>query len=152
MRLHIALAVTLSAASAGAVLAQPKAEPVVVKAVMKPGLWEISNSIDTAGSPTKRTVTSRACYSAEDVKSLLRIIPQQREFGMKCENRDVKSSGATVTWKVTCAGKDGTLSGSGAMAPADSAYAAQANLELRSGGKASKVAQKISGKWISECK
>src|SRR5215813_1966158 len=92
-----------------AALALALAAPVAFaqgKPVMKPGLWEIVTVNETAGSPMKRTITARACYSADDVSSLPRVLPQQREFGMKCELRDPKAQGTSATWHVTCSGKD----------------------------------------------
>ena len=123
------------------------------KPVMKPGLWEIVTVNETPGSPTKRTITARACYTAEDVNSLPRVLPQQREFGMKCDLRDPKSEGTSATWRVACTGKDGSMSGPAKMSMAADSYTAEADLEFKKpGAKPVKVAQKVSGKWIEACK
>ena len=123
------------------------------KPVMKPGLWEIVTVNETPGSPTRRTITARACYSADDVGNLPRVLPQQREFGMKCELRDPKAQGATATWQVACSGKDGAMSGPAKMSMGPDAYTAEADLELKKpGAKPVKVAQKVSGKWLEACK
>jgi hypothetical protein len=34
---------------------------------MRPGLWETSVDVQTAGSDTKRTIVSRTCYADTDV-------------------------------------------------------------------------------------
>ena len=122
-------------------------------AVMKPGLWELTTVIETAGSTMKRTVVGRACYGPADVADFHRIIPQQREFGMQCENRDAKSQGPATTWSVVCTSKEGTLNGTGKMSIANTTYSGRAELELKKrGAKPVKVEQTVSGKWIETCK
>jgi Protein of unknown function (DUF3617) len=120
---------------------------------MKPGLWEITTVNETAGSNSKRTVAARACYSAADVANVGRIVPQQREFGMKCETHDAKQQGFDATWKVTCAGKDSSMIGSGKMSLGPDAFSGRADLELKSvSAKPVKVEQNVTGKWIGPCK
>ena len=156
MHRSIVAALLLSLA-ASPVLAQTKpaaadaAKPA--GAVLKPGLWEIVTVNETAGSPVKRTVTARTCFTADDVGNLARILPQQREAGMKCESREAKAQGASATWRVVCAGKDSSLAGPGKMTLAPEAYSGQADLELKkAGAKPVKVEQKVSAKWIEACK
>jgi len=127
------------------------------KAVMKPGLWEIVTVDETPGMAMKRTTTARACYTAADVANVGRILPQQRQPGMKCELRDAKSQGASATWKVACTGKDGEVSGNAKMTMAADSYSATADLEHRKAGakagtKPMKVEQKVTAKWIEACK
>jgi hypothetical protein len=141
----IGLVVLASTAGAGA---QPAA-----KGVMKPGLWEIVTVNETPGVAMKRTTTARACYTTEDVANLNRILPQQREPGMKCETRDAKAQGASATWKIACTGKDGDLGGNAKMTMAADGYSAAADLELKKrGAKPVKVEQKVTAKWIEACK
>jgi len=133
--------------------ATPTAPAAAAGAAMKPGLWELTTVVETAGSPTKRTVVGRACYSAADVADIHRIIPQQREFGMQCENRDAKSQGGASSWSVVCNSKDATMSGTGKMSVAATTYTGRAELELKKrGAKPVKVEQTVSGKWIEACK
>ncbi len=154
---RLAGSMVLSIASAHAMAASAKPHggagqaPAVTTAMM-PGLWEITNAIETVGSTSKRTVTMRICYGPDDVAAAPRIIPPQREFGMKCDTRDVKTVDSAVTWRVACVGKESSLNGSGKMIPAAQSYSATASLNAKTGAKTSKVEQSISGKWISECK
>ena len=141
------IGIVFMAAAAGAA-AQPAG-----KAVMKPGLWEIVSVNETPGVAMKRTTTARACYSADDVANITRILPQQRESGMKCESREAKAQGATATWKVVCTGKDGDLSGPAKMTMAADNYSAAVDLEhKKAGAKPVKVSQKVTAKWIGACK
>lgn len=118
---------------------------------MKPGLWEISIAEHAPATATTRTTTARVCYSADDVKSVERIVPVQRTFGTKCDNRDIRA-GAKVSWNIVCKGKDGNSAGTASMVPATETYAAQALLEVKTKGKESKVEQTITGKRVGECK
>ena len=156
---HTVLGSLILAAACIPALAQTKAAPAaaakaaVTAVKMKPGLWEITTINETAGSTAKRTVTMRACYGAEDVGNVQRIVPQQREFGMKCETRDAKQHGAQAIWRVACTGKDSSLNGAGKMTLEPDAFTGRAELERKAAGaKAVKVEQHVSGKWIDLCK
>ena len=119
MRLPHAAAFLLAVVVMNSVLAQVKtATPVAAASaatasVMKPGLWEIAVVIDVAGTNSRRTVTSRSCYSAADLTSAARVLPVQREVGLKCANRDVKAQGDAVSWAVACTGQGGSMAGKG---------------------------------------
>ena len=119
---------------------------------MKAGLWEITYQIETTSSTAKRNITARNCYTADDFKAIERVVPVQREFGMKCENREVTPQGAMVSWKIVCTSKDGSLSGTGTMTLAAEGYEAKASLDAKTKGKASKVEQSITGKRVGDCK
>lgn len=156
---HSLVTSLILAAACISATAQTKAPPAVPPKVagpagnMKPGLWEITTVNETAGSTTKRTVTSRSCFAAADVANVQRVVPQQREFGMKCETRDAKQQGMDATWRVVCSGKDSSMAGAGKMSMAPDAFTGRADLELKAtGAKALKVEQKVSGKWMGNCK
>jgi hypothetical protein len=148
MRNKLTIMLAFAAALPGLVAAQTKSEAPA----MKPGLWEINYQIDTAGSDAKRNITARSCYVADDFKAIERVVPVQREFGMKCENRQVTPQGATVTWKVMCAGKGSSLIGNGEMTLSAEGYEAKTSLDASTKGKATKVTQTIVGKRVGECK
>jgi Protein of unknown function (DUF3617) len=148
MRNTLTIMLVFVAALPGFASAQIKSEAPV----MKPGLWEINYQIDTAGSDAKRNIATRSCYGADDVKAIERVVPVQREFGMKCENRQVTSQGASVTWKIMCTGKDSSLIGSGEMTLSAEGYEAKASLDAKVKGKATKVAQTIVGKRVGDCR
>lgn len=146
----IALAALLATGPAGA---QNKAAAPTVASPMRPGLWETTLVIETAGTDRKRTVVGRACYSASDVADFQRVLPKQREFGMKCENRDLKAQGVNGSWHVACTSAESTLSGSAEVVLAASSYSGHAALESKKrGAKPEKVTQAFSGKWLEACK
>ncbi len=139
-------------AGIGAAQAQTKPAAAAAAPDMKPGLWEIVLVEQAPNAVDKRTTTSRICYSAEDMKELERVVPPQRDFSVKCQNRDIRSQGASVTWKLACAGKDTSRSGTGKMTPATDSYTAQVAFDVKSKGKTSKLEQTVTGKWVSDCK
>ena len=161
MRLPHAAALVLVVAVSNLAFAQVKtAAPVMaasaVKAdatdgVMKPGLWEIANVIDVAGTNSRRTVTSRSCYSAADVTSAARMLPVQREVGLKCENRDVKAQGGAVSWVIACTGQSGSMVGKGTLTLGADSFAGQAALVAKTGAKTQKVQQSMAGRRLGEC-
>ena len=148
MRNTLTVMLVFATAIPGFAAAQAKSEAPAVK----PGLWEINYQIDTAGSDAKRNIMARSCYGADDFKAIERVVPVQREFGMKCENREVTPQGVTVTWKIICTGKDSSLIGSGEMTLSADGYEAKASLDAKTKGKAGKVTQTIVGKRVGECK
>ena len=133
------------------VVAASAAAADVTAGVMKPGLWDIANVIDVAGTNTRRTITSRNCYSAADVKSAARLLPVQREVGLKCENRDIKAQGDAVSWVITCTGQSGSMVGKGTMTLGADGFAGQASLVAKTGAKSQKVQQSMAGRRLGEC-
>lgn len=162
MNLSIIGATLLVLASANSANAQTK--PAAAKAkpatpavavgdvpAMKAGLWEIAIVERVPGSTNTRTITARACYSADDVKVIERVLPQQRDFGIKCQHREVKAQGSGVSWKLACTGKEGTSSGAATMTLGTDSFSAEVKLDAKAKGKPGKVEQAITGKWVGEC-
>jgi hypothetical protein len=119
---------------------------------IKPGLWETTTVIENKAASSRRSVVSRGCVDAADVSNLPRIVPAQREFGMQCENRDVKKEGTSVTWAISCKSPDTTQVGKGRMSLFGDSYLGTADVELRkSGAKPVKLSQSFSGKWVQAC-
>ena len=122
-------------------------------ALIKPGLWEITVVHETPGSNTRRSVVSRSCFAAEDVASVERLLPRQREPGMQCENRDLRPAAQGATWQVVCSAKGSSLGGPAKLSFAGGGYVGEAELDLKkAGAKATRVSQRISGKLLGECK
>ena len=145
----------IKTATPGVAAPAATAADAVTAGVMKPGLWEIANVIDVAGTDSRRTITSRSCYSAADVTSAARLIPVQREVGLKCENHDVKAQGDAVSWAVACTGQGGSMAGKGTLTLGANGFAGQASLvmktDAKSGAKSQKVQQSMAGRRLGEC-
>ena len=153
--LPVAAALALAAGPAfaqKAALATP-APATPVETGMRPGMWETTVTIQTAGAESRRMIVSRSCFAATDVSDAARVLPRQREPGMKCENRDVKPQAGKAAWQVSCTSADGSLVGPAEISFAADSYAGKADLERRKkGAKAEKVSAALSGKWIEACK
>src|SRR6478735_959014 len=81
-----------------------------------------------------------ATAAAADLSDLARVLPRQREPGMKCENRDVKPQAGKASWQIACSSADGSLAGPAEVTFAATSYAGKAELERRKkGAKAEKV-------------
>jgi len=120
---------------------------------MRPGLWEITVTNQATGAESRQTIVSRYCFAAADVSDLARVLPRQREPGMKCENRDVRPRAGKASWQVACSSADGSLYGPAEVTFAVTSYAGKAELEhKRKGAKAEKVSSVLSGKWVEACK
>jgi hypothetical protein len=135
---------------AGAASAQPAAP--AAPSGLKPGSWEISTVAEFSDLSTRKTITSRICYSPEDVASPSRVLPPQRGLGVQCLASEVKAGGETgIAWKLACKGKDGPMNGGGTLKPGPTTYAAEVRLERKTGGKALKIDEKTTGRWLGEC-
>jgi hypothetical protein len=144
------LLVGLTASIAGIVCAQPAA--TTAPSGLKPGSWEISTVIEFSDTSTRKTITSRLCYSPEDVASPGRVLPPQRGLGVQCLASDIKAGGATgIGWKLACTGKGGAMNGTGTMKPGPTAYSAEVHLERKTGGKVARIDEKTSARWVGPC-
>lgn len=147
-RTTLAIFVVLGSAAS----AQDKAGAASGGTGLKPGLWEIASSHDALDAKSKRTVTSRICYSASDVAVASRMIPPTRGLGVKCEVPDVKSAAPNITWKAVCKGKEGSsLASAGSMKVDATTYSAEVRFEQKGVGKVSLLEEKISARRVGDC-
>ncbi|MEO5881394.1 MAG: DUF3617 family protein [Caldimonas sp.] len=128
-------------------------DPAATATAMRPGMWETTVTIQTAGADSRRTIVSRSCYAAADVGDVARVLPRHREPGMKCENKDVKPQAGKASWQIACTSAEGSLAGPAEVSYAGNSYVGKADLERKKkGAKAEKVSSTLSGKWIEACK
>jgi hypothetical protein len=132
-----ALAVVLSVLLPAAVFA---AEGI------RPGMWEITTTMDMPGMPMKMPPTTiRHCYTAEEVKDQKKVISSDKD----CTVTDVKSSGNKVTWKMKCTGQNpGTFSGETVFS--GDSYVSTMKMESQ-GGAGTSVNMKVQGKRVGNC-
>lgn len=160
--LAVAILAVPGTASAQKAATTPAATPAAPPAAgagataMRPGIWETTVTNESAGVEGRRTIVSRYCFAATDVGDLARVLPRQREPGMKCENRDIKAqAGGKAAWQVACTSAEGNLSGTAEATFAATSYTGKAELERRKkdkGAKAEKVSSTLSGRWIEACR
>lgn len=142
----------LRAAAAAVITVTSQAGIAQAPAPMKPGLWEVTVTSDIAGMPVKQPpVTVRQCYRPEDVKDPQRMVPRQADPNFKCDTRDYKLSGNTATWNLACSGNGMTMTGKGSMTMKGDSYSGTNSMDMNMSGKAMKMSQAMSGKWVGEC-
>ena len=75
---------------------------------MQAGLWEITTNMEMPGMPMQippRTI--RHCYKAEDLKDTKDALPTDKN----CKLDDLRQSGNTAHWKVSCKTESGPMVG-----------------------------------------
>ena len=141
---------------------------------MKPGLWEITTQMSGGGMPAMpamsdsqrkqmeamgvkmpggpgggMTMAVKHCVTKEQAEK--RQPPQTDEDRkQKCEQKDVKVSGNTVTWKIVCTGEQ-KMTGTGSMTyQGEEAYKGESTFNME-GGKRGPMTMKqnYSGKWLA---
>lgn len=116
----------------------------------QPGLWEIVGNSNAPNGRSQSKVTSRICYRVEDAPTPAKWLPPQRGLGMKCRESDVRTSGAEVTWKLTCDG-DYQYAGTGRLVLSRGSYRAGVQMSPRPGSKGAKLEQVIEARRVSDC-
>lgn len=117
--------------------------------MMQDGLWEITSRTEIVGRPESTPpVTSRACYTKQDVESVNAVAPKDE----KCEISDYKHQGNNATWNITCTGK-GNITGHGSVTfHSRSTYSGTVKLRLQQEGHAEiQMNNDYSGKRIGDC-
>ncbi|NTW59941.1 MAG: DUF3617 domain-containing protein [Nitrospirae bacterium] len=113
---------------------------------IRPGLWEITSTMDVPGMPMKMPPTTvKHCYRLDDVKDQKKVISRDKD----CAVTDLKSSGNKVAWKMKCTGKNpGTFSGETVFS--GDSYESTMKMEPE-GGKGSSMNMKVTGKRVGNC-
>jgi hypothetical protein len=113
---------------------------------MRPGLWETSVASDGA-----KPIVSRACITAAQLEDPKSQVPKMPNDGkVKCTQPDIKTSGATIEWKVACTG-DVNMTGVGTMTAAPDSYSGQVNTVLVMGNQKINMRQTMTGRRVGDC-
>jgi uncharacterized protein involved in copper resistance len=145
---------------------------------MKPGLWEITTQMSGGGMPAMpamsdaqrkqmesmgikmsggaggaMNVTSKHCVTKEQAAK--RQPPQSEEDRrQRCEQKDVKTSGNTTTWKIECTGEQ-KMTGTGTITyQGEESYKGESTFNMQDAKRGpTTMKQNYSGKWLSaNCK
>ncbi len=110
---------------------------------MKPGLWEITTSMDMTGMPMKiPPQTIRHCYTAQDVEKGL--VPESEG----CSITELKTSGNKTSWKTECKGEMAGTGEGQMILLGDSAYEGSSSIKTQG----MTMNMKYAGKRIGDCK
>ncbi len=141
---------------------------------MKPGLWEITSQMSGGGMPAMpampeaqrkqmeamgikmpgaaggaMSVVVKHCITKEQAEK--RQPPQSDEDRkQKCEQKDVKTSGNTVTWKIECTGER-KMTGTGSMTyQGEESYKGESTFTMQDAKRGpTTMKQNYSGKWLA---
>ncbi len=109
---------------------------------MKPGKWEITTKTEMAGMPAQSS-THVQCITGDD------LVPMDRNQGQQCQVTDVKTIGNTVSWKITCKGQGGEMTGTGEITYEGDHM--QGSMEMTIPGYGSQIKNTLSGHRIGPC-
>jgi hypothetical protein len=141
---------------------------------MKPGLWEITSQMSGGGMPAMPAVSDaqrkqmeamgvkmpgaaggpmsvvlKHCVTREQADK--RLPPQTDEDRRRrCEQKDVKTSGNTVTWKIECTGEQ-KMSGSGSITyQGEESYKGESTFNVQDARRGPMtMKQNFAGKWLA---
>jgi len=117
--------------------------PALAADTMKPGLWEITSSMEMPGMPFQPPPqTMRHCYTPQEVKE--QPVPKDDN----CKVTDLKSSSGKVNWKLECKGEVASK-GEGQIAfQGDSAYEGWTKMQTQG----MNMTMKYKAKRLGDCK
>jgi hypothetical protein len=127
------------------------AAPALAQAApnMSAGLWEITTKSEMPGMPMQMPPTTfRHCYKAEDLKQTKETLPVDKN----CKFDDLKESGNSVRWKVSCKTESGPMSGSGEVTYAGQSYTGNMTLIGKVEGMDINMKQSYTAKRVGDCK
>lgn len=141
---------------------------------MKPGLWEITTQMSGGGMPAMPAMTDaqrkqmeamgikvpgagggamsvvvKHCVTREQAEK--RQPPQTDEDKrQRCEQKDLKTSGNTVTWKIECSGER-KMTGTGSITyQGEEAYTGESTINMQDARRGpTTMKQSYSGKWLA---
>ena len=126
---------------AGATLFLPAPAPAAE--MMKPGMWEITTSMEMPGMPFQPPPqTVRHCYTAQEVKE--QPVPKDNN----CKVTDLKSSAGKVNWKVECKGEMAGKGEGQITYQGDSAYEGWTKMQTQG----MNMTMKYKAKRVGDCK
>lgn len=111
---------------------------------MKPGLWEVTMTMDMPGV-VMPPVKQKVCMTAADVASGESTIPKDEQSG--CTVGGYALSGNTATWSMTCP----DMSGKGHMTYGSDSYSGSTELKMDVDGESMEMKQTYSGKRLGDC-
>jgi Protein of unknown function (DUF3617) len=126
------------------------AAAVVAQGNMRPGRWEISSTMEMAGSPVQMPpMKTTRCVTPEDAKdpaASLQQGPGGRGGKNDCKVSDQKVSGNTVSWKMACAAPQ-SMTGTGEITFKDDSYTGTMKMTTPQGS----MSMKMDGKRLGDC-
>lgn len=102
---------------------------------MEPGLWEVVISTSGMMGMPPRNMTTKHCIKPEDLKKPEDLSPDMSAMDMSCSKHNVKESGNTVTWQITCKNSDMEMEGAGTfVSKSPQAYEGKTSMAMKIAG------------------
>ncbi|HSP16493.1 MAG TPA: DUF3617 domain-containing protein [Thermoanaerobaculia bacterium] len=119
--------------------------PTFGASLMKPGKWQVTIQTEMANMPIKMpAMTFTHCVTKEEAENPQP--PKTKNDKSDCQVSDYKIDGSTVTWSVTCTGKQ-PMTGEGKMTFSGDAYEGTTHLKADQ----MEMSQKFTGKLLGAC-
>ena len=109
---------------------------------MNPGKWEITTTTEMAGMPPQ-SITHTQCMTNED------SVPMSKDANQECQVTDVTTNGNTVSWKISCGGQGGGMTGNGSVTYNGDSMNGTMTMTMTSYG--TNVKNTFSGRRIGPC-
>ena len=137
-KLLAATAIAAAAVASPALAQQPNLEE---------GNWEVTTKMEIPGMPFQMPAQKHnQCITKKE------FVPDQSDKNRDCKVTDQKVTGNTVSWKMSCKGKDGTTEGEGKITYAGKSYDGMMMANMTQKGEAMTMKMNFAGKHTGPCK
>ena len=130
----------LSAALAATTIASAHAN-------MQEGNWEVTAKMEIVGMPFAMPATTyNQCVTKKD------LVPDMSQKDQSCVVQEQKVVGDTVSWRIQCKGKDGTMDGEGRIKYAGKSYTGEMQMRMKEkSGNVMTMKTSMQGKHTGAC-
>lgn len=117
------------------------------QANMQEGNWEVTVKMEIEGMPMAMPAqTVNQCVTKKD------LVPDMSQQDQDCIVREQKVVGDTVTWRMQCKGKEGTMDGEGRIKFAGKSYTGEMRLRMtEKSGEVMTMKNSMQGKHTGPC-
>lgn len=109
---------------------------------LNPGKWEITTKTEMTGMPPQ-SVTHEQCITSKD------LVPMSGDANQECQVEDIQTNGNTVSWKLTCGGQGGGMTGTGQVTYKGDSMTGTMDMTIEPYG--TQVKNTLSGRRIGDC-
>ncbi len=114
---------------------------------MQEGNWEVTAKMEIVGMPfAMPPTTHNQCVTNKD------LVPDMGDKDQSCVVREQKVVGDTVTWRIQCQGKNGTMDGEGRIKYAGKSYTGEMQMRMKEkSGEVMTMKTSMQGKHTGPC-
>ncbi len=129
-------------------LAVPAATTALAAPNLEEGNWEINAKMEMPGMPfAMPPVKHNQCMTKKD------FMPDNSRKGEDCKVLEQKLAGNTLTWRIQCRGKDGTMDGEGRITYAGKTYEGTMKARMKDkGGETMEMNFQYNARHTGPCK